>query len=158
MECTFTAPSPVKDVTYHLLYRRFGVRLVPRLGSQAKGPNLSSSSQLWIEETWTLLSFTSLPQKMPQCLYLCPHRFLMRVLDSYGDDYRDSQFTIVLEVSSGLQAGWENGGIQESLTTTILHLTRMMAAKALMSLPQAMLRMNLQRKRDFPHHKGQLQP
>ncbi|EDL84937.1 TCF3 (E2A) fusion partner, isoform CRA_c [Rattus norvegicus] len=36
-------------------------------------------------------------QKMPQCLYLCPHRFLMRVLDSYGDDYRDSQFTIVLE-------------------------------------------------------------
>ena len=33
-------------------------------------------------------------------------RFLMRVLDSYGDDYRASQFTIVLEVSSGLQEGW----------------------------------------------------
>lgn len=28
-------------------------------------------------------------------------RFLMRVLDSYGDDYRTSQFTIVLEVSVG---------------------------------------------------------
>ncbi|KAL6086208.1 hypothetical protein STEG23_022482 [Scotinomys teguina] len=35
--------------------------------------------------------------KMPQNLHLCPHRFLMRVLDSYGDDYRASQFTIVLE-------------------------------------------------------------
>ena len=28
----------------------------------------------------------------------------MRVLDSYGDDYRSSQFTIVLEVSWG--CGW----------------------------------------------------
>nr|XP_020015735.1 TCF3 fusion partner isoform X2 [Castor canadensis]XP_020015736.1 TCF3 fusion partner isoform X2 [Castor canadensis] len=35
-------------------------------------------------------------------------RFLMRVLDSYGDDYRASQFTIVLEVSAGLWVGWEN--------------------------------------------------
>uniref|UniRef100_A0A8C3HC51 Uncharacterized protein n=1 Tax=Chrysemys picta bellii TaxID=8478 RepID=A0A8C3HC51_CHRPI len=31
-------------------------------------------------------------------LALCPpYRFLMRVLDSYGDDYRQSQLTIVLE-------------------------------------------------------------
>ncbi|XP_015417142.1 PREDICTED: TCF3 fusion partner [Myotis davidii] len=34
-------------------------------------------------------------------------RFLMRVLDSYGDDYRASQFTILLEVSSGAE---EMGG------------------------------------------------
>ncbi|XP_034842259.1 TCF3 fusion partner isoform X2 [Mirounga leonina] len=38
-----------------------------------------------------------------QTLRLCPwralsgHRFLMRVLDTYGDDYRTSQLTIVLE-------------------------------------------------------------
>lgn len=29
----------------------------------------------------------------------------MRVLDSYGDDYRTSQFTIVLEVSMGSLGG-----------------------------------------------------
>lgn len=32
----------------------------------------------------------------------------MKVLDSYGDDYRASQFTIVLEVSTGSgRAAWE---------------------------------------------------
>nr|XP_048308086.1 TCF3 fusion partner isoform X2 [Myodes glareolus] len=34
---------------------------------------------------------------VPSLVFLAFTRFLMRVLDSYGDDYRASQFTIVLE-------------------------------------------------------------
>ncbi|XP_063131989.1 TCF3 fusion partner homolog isoform X2 [Rattus norvegicus] len=52
---------------------------------------------------------------------------------------------------------WTHTGMTTGIASSPL-CWRMMAAKALMSLPQAMLRMNLQRKRDFPHHKGQLQP
>lgn len=79
----------------------------------------------------------------------------MRVLDSYGDDYRASQFTIVLEVSSG-RLGGVTGSPIKCLTASNFHLTRMMAAKAQMSPLQAMLRTSLQRKRDFPHPKGHL--
>lgn len=49
-----------------------------------------------------------LKDKLFHWQYIHPYRFLMRVLDSYGDDYRASQFTIVLEVSAGLWVGWEN--------------------------------------------------
>ena len=40
-------------------------------------------------------------RKVKRLPWRLPCRFLMRVLDSYGDDYRSSQFTIVLEVSWG---------------------------------------------------------
>lgn len=43
----------------------------------------------------------------------------MRVLDSYGDDYRASQFTIVLEVSTGLQAGWGTEAQDTTLTSSL---------------------------------------
>lgn len=45
--------------------------------------------------------------KLPPRRLLSGRRFLMRVLDSYGDDYRASQFTIVLEVSAmWSRVGW----------------------------------------------------
>ena len=50
-------------------------------------------------------------RKVKRLPWRLPCRFLMRVLDSYGDDYRSSQFTIVLEVSwgRGRAAGPEPG-------------------------------------------------
>uniref|UniRef100_A0A8C6CQT1 TCF3 fusion partner n=1 Tax=Moschus moschiferus TaxID=68415 RepID=A0A8C6CQT1_MOSMO len=85
-------------------------------------------------------------------------RFLMRVLDSYGDDYRSSQFTIVLEVRWG-HGRWAAG--PETGTRPLpapLPSARMRAARAQMPPPLAMLRTSLQRKRGCPHLGGRLRP
>lgn len=85
----------------------------------------------------------------------------MRVLDAYGDDYRASQLTIVLEVSvasgrgGGGSGGWAPG---QSLHLLPLLPTRMRAARAQMPPLLAMLKMSLQRKRVCPRPEGHLHP
>lgn len=81
----------------------------------------------------------------------------MRVLDSYGDDYRSSQFTIVLEVS------WGRGRAAARSPGHGLHLpplpsARTRAARAQMPPPPAMPKMSLQRKRGCPHLGGPPRP
>lgn len=82
----------------------------------------------------------------------------MRVLDAYGDDYRASQLTIVLEVSmASWQAGgwvWGDRAPGHSLHLPPLLPTRTRAARAQMLPPLAMLRMSPQRKRGCPHPEG----
>nr|XP_042703122.1 LOW QUALITY PROTEIN: TCF3 fusion partner [Chrysemys picta bellii] len=66
---------------------------------QGWGPNLALSPEpSHLARLGSNLSDSGSGQGPDVSLALCPpYRFLMRVLDSYGDDYRQSQLTIVLE-------------------------------------------------------------
>lgn len=73
------------------------------LGTRSFRPQ---SSAFWVEDTLASEGVRSTLSPAPEDIgvpwqLLSGLRFLMRVLDSYGDDYRTSQFTIVLEVSVG---------------------------------------------------------
>lgn len=81
------------------------------------------------------------------------HRFLMKVLDSYGDDYRASQFTIVLEVrGSSRPAVGSTGSVGPGHPLQLpLSLRRTRAARARTPRPLATRRMSLQTRRGCLH-------
>lgn len=86
-------------------------------------------------------------------------RFLMRVLDAYGDDYRASQLTIVLEVSAASGRAVGGGRARaRSLHLQPLPPTRTRAARARMLPPPATPRTSPQRKRGCPHPEGHPHP
>uniref|UniRef100_A0A9L0SX87 TCF3 fusion partner n=1 Tax=Equus caballus TaxID=9796 RepID=A0A9L0SX87_HORSE len=85
-------------------------------------------------------------------------RFLMRVLDSYGDDYRAGQFTIVLEVSAGSPGGWANREPRTQPSPAPSPPARTRAARAQMPPPRATPRTSLQRKRGCPRPEGRPHP
>lgn len=93
---------------FHWLVRS----LAPGLSDPRAQP--SGLRTLWLQRESELgcqVPFPQPPEDIGVPWWLLPGlRFLMRVLDSYGDDYRTSQFTIVLEVSVG---SWGLGGLRE---------------------------------------------
>lgn len=139
------------------------------LAGQVLGTWVSQTLELgtyWVEDTLASkgvrASLSSAPfldlqvKVSPGSFSPSGRRFLMRVLDSYGDDYRASQFTIVLEVSMESLGGWVSGEPRTQPSPASCFPTRTRAARAQMPPPQAILRTSLQRKRGCPRPEGHL--